>query len=205
MRTTTLVLGAAGLVAVGRAAVRVGRQSGVTPAERALPLPGDDVVRGARVVIDRATTLPAPPERVWPWLVQLGKRRAGWYLPASLETLVPRARRGIRRIDPRWQGLAPGDVIPDWGGADATFEVVTVDPPRAIVHRSTRERQGREPLELSWALVLSPLPDGHTRLHLRLRISSLGLRAPQLVATLGGLIDEATVRPMFAGLRERVR
>lgn len=204
MRITTLSIGAAGLTVAGRAAVRLGRQSGVTAAERDRPLPGDDLVPGARVVIDRATTLPAAPGRVWPWLVQLGKARGGWYLPAWLEIMVPTARRGARSIEPRWQRLAPGDVIPDWGGADATFEVVTVDPPHALVHRSVRPRPGRGPLELSWALVLTPLADERSRLHLRLRINALGRRAPRLVATAGGLLDEATVRPMFAGLAERV-
>jgi hypothetical protein len=204
-RVLTGAAAAAGVVAAGRAAARLARRSGVTEAEVAAALPGDEIVRGARVVIDRATTLQAPPEEVWPWLVQLGKGRGGWYLPAWLETVVPAARRGLRTIDPRWQGLAPGDVIPDWGGADATFEVVTVDPPRALVHRSVRPRRDGEPLDLSWALVLSPAPDGRSRLHLRLRISELGHRAPALVAALGGLLDEATVRPMFAGLAERLR
>jgi hypothetical protein len=195
---------AAGLASLVRAATRRGRASGVTSAERDRPLPGDDLVPGARVVIDRATTLPAPPEQVWPWIVQLGKLRGGWYLPAWLETAVPAARRGLRVIDPRWQGLAPGDVIPDWGGADATFEVVVLEAPRALVHRSTRPRPGRDPLELSWALVLTP-QGRRTRLHLRLRINSVGRRAPALVATLAGLVDEVTVRPMFAGLAERLR
>ena len=44
-----------------------------------------------------------------------------------------------------------------------------------------------------------------TRLHLRLRINQVGRRAPWLVARIGGLIDEATVRPLFAGLAERLR
>lgn len=204
MRAVTAVLSLAALVAAARAAVRRGRSSGVTVAERSRPLPGDDLVPGAQVVIDRATTLAAPPAVVWPWLVQLGKRRGGWYLPAWLETVIPPARRGVRTIEPRWQDLAPGDVIPDWGGADATFDVVTVDPPHALVHRSTRPRRDREPLEFSWALVLTPA-DAGSRLHLRLRISSVGRRAPALVATVAGLFDEATVRPMFAGLAERLR
>lgn len=200
MRAVPAVLALAALAA----AARLARTSGVTAAERARRLPGDDLVPGARVVIDRATTLPAPPAAVWPWLVQLGKRRGGWYLPAWLETAVPPARRGLRRIEPRWQGLAPGDVVPDWGGADATFDVVTVDPPHALVYRSTRPRRDREPLEFSWALVLTPAGAG-TRLHLRLRVGSVGRRAPALVATVAGLFDEATVRPMFAGLAERLR
>jgi len=201
MRFTLVVL-AAGL---GVVAVRAARRSGPTQDEIRAALPGDDIVPAARVVMDRATTLPAPPEAVWPWLVQLGKRRAGWYLPAWLETVVPEARRGIRTIDPRWQGLAVGDVIPDWGGAGATFDVAVLDPPRALVYRSTRTRKQGEPMELSWALVLTARHGGESRLHLRLRVSELGRRAPALVTAFGELMDEATVRPMFAGLRERVR
>jgi hypothetical protein len=186
------------------AAARVGRRSGVTGAELATPLPGDDVVPDARVVIDRATTLSAPSERVWPWIVQLGKGRGGWYFPAWIEAVVPRHRRGLRHVEPRWQRLAVGDVIPDWGGPGATFEVVTLDPPRALVHRSVRGRGDREPVRISWALVLTPV-DAGTRLHLRLRISALGRRAPRLMTTLAGLVDEATVAPLFAGLAERLR
>lgn len=201
MRIIRVALGTVGLAAF---AVRVGRHTGVTPDELAAVLPGDDIVPGARVVMDRATTLPAPPEQVWPWVVQLGKQRSGWYLPAWLEIVIPRASRGIRTIDPRWQGLAVDDVIPDWGGADATFEVAVLNPPHALVHRSTRPRRQGEPLELSWAMVLTPRPGGQTRLQLRLRINELGHRAPAVITTVGGLMDEATVRPMFAGLRERL-
>jgi hypothetical protein len=202
MRRAILLLPVLGAALVG--AARLGRRSGVSDAEVGAALPGDDVVPDARVVIDRATTLNAPPERVWPWIVQLGKRRAGWYFPAWIEAVIPRDRRGLRYIEPRWQRLAVGDVIPDWGGPGATFEIVTLDAPRALVHRSTRGRPDRDPIRLSWALVLTPVATG-TRLHLRLRISALGRRAPTLVTTFAGLIDEATVAPLFAGLAERLR
>ena len=175
-----------------------------TAAERASALPGDDVVAPADVVMDRAFTLDAPPDAVWPWIVQLGKRRAGWYFPAWIERVIPRERRGLRHVEQRWQRLAVGDVIPDWGGAAATFEVAVLDPPRALVHRSSRERGEREPVRISWALVLAPSGAG-TRLHLRLRISALGRRAPRLMTTVAGLVDEATMAPLFAGLAERVR
>lgn len=202
MRRAILLVPLLGAALVG--AARLGRRSGVTDAELAAGLPGDDVVPDARVVIDRATTMQASPERVWPWILQLGKRRAGWYFPAWIEILMPRDRRGLRHIEPRWQSLAVGDVIPDWGGPGATFEVVTLDAPRALVHRSVRGRRDGEPVRISWALVLTPVAGG-TRLHLRLRISALGRRAPRLMTTLAGLIDEATVAPLFAGLAERLR
>lgn len=174
-----------------------------TLAEVAARLPGDDEVPDAGVVMDRAATLPAAPELVWPWLVQLGKRRAGWYLPAPVERLVPRRRRALRHLDPRWQRLAVGDVVPDYGGADATFTVAALEAPHHLVYVSTRGH-----IRLSWALVLTPAtspvtggPAG-TRLQLRLRLA--GVRRPWLADTLGGAVDLLTVAGMVAGLRERL-
>jgi hypothetical protein len=56
-----------------------------TEAERAAALPGDEIVADPDVVMDRGFGVPAAPEVVWPWLVQLGKARAGWYLPRAVE------------------------------------------------------------------------------------------------------------------------
>ncbi|GAA4819930.1 hypothetical protein GCM10023201_01580 [Actinomycetospora corticicola] len=163
----------------------------------AAALPGDRVVPDAQVTMDRAFDLPAGPDAVWPWFVQLGKSRAGWYLPAWAERVVPARRRGLRRIDPSLQHLAPGDVIPDWGGRDATFEIVEHTPPTALVHRSERGD-----LRISWAIVLRPVAHG-TRVHLRFRIA--GVRRVWLVRTGGELMDLLTVAGLAAGLRERLR
>src|SRR5690349_12605576 len=78
--------------------------------------------------MDRAFTVAAPPAAVWPWLVQLGKKRAGWYLPAAAERFLPPGRRAAPDIRPAWQRLAVGDVIPDYGGRDETFEVAAIEP-----------------------------------------------------------------------------
>ena len=86
------------------------------------PLPGDELV-DAHVVMDRAFTLAAAPAEAWPWFAQLGKKRAGWYLPRTVERFIPRGRRGLRSLDPGFQELAVGQVIPDYGGRDETFDV----------------------------------------------------------------------------------
>ena len=169
-----------------------------TPAERASWLPGDDVVAPADVVMDRAFTLDAPPDVVWPWVVQLGKRRAGWYFPALVERVVPLGRRGLRRIDHRHQELSVGDVVPDWGGPDATFTVVEMEPARHLLYGSTRGRT-----HLTWCLRLTPVEGHRTRLQLRLRLAPVRQRF--VAQQLGGLFDQLTVMGLAAGLRERVR
>ncbi|MDO9380114.1 MAG: hypothetical protein Q7T56_14805 [Nocardioidaceae bacterium] len=166
-------------------------------AEVAATLPGDEVVAAPDVVMDRAFDVAAEPEVVWPWLEQLGKRRAGWYLPRTVERLVPPGRRAARHLDDRWR-LRVGQVVPDWGGRDATFEVVRVEPPTALVYRSRRGAT-----ELTWALVLTPgRSPATTRVHLRLRLSPVA--HVRLAEAVGGSFDLLTVAGLAAGLRERV-
>ena len=172
------------------------RSVAATPEDVARVLPGDGLVPSADVVMDRAFTLAASAAEVWPWFVQLGKGRAGWYLPRGVERVIPAGRRGIRHLDPALQRLAVGQVIPDWGGRDATFTVALLEPPRALVHVSRRGHT-----DLSWAIVLRDVPAG-TRIQLRLRLGSV--KRPRLAGTLGDLVDAATVAGLAAGLRERV-
>jgi len=167
-----------------------------TEQERGAVLPGDDLVE-ADVVMDRGFDVDAPPEEVWPWLVQLGKRRAGWYLPASVERLVPASRRATRHLDPRWLAHRVGDVIPDWGGRDATFTLAAIEAPRVLLYTSRRGHT-----DVTWCLRLAPTRHGGTRVHLRLRLGPV--RHPRLASSLGGLVDAVTVIGLAAGLRERV-
>ena len=171
-------------------------RASATDVERHALLPGDDLVV-ADVVMDRGFDLPAPPDVVWPWLVQLGKRRAGWYLPASVERFVPPSRRALRRIEPRWLDHHVGDVIPDWGGADATFTLAAIEEARTLLYTSRRGRT-----DLTWCLHVTPTGTAGTRVHLRLRLGPV--RRQRLAATVGGAFDALTIIGLAAGLRERV-
>ena len=163
-------------------------------------LPGDDLVPRADVVMDRAFDLPAAPEVVWPWFVQLGKKRAGWYLPASVERVIPRSRRALRTIDPALQVLRVGSVIPDWGGRHETFQVAILDPPHALVHTTQRGRTFG-----SWAIVLAPYDDaGAVATHVQLRLRLSPVKRQRLASTVGGIFDASTIAGLAAGLRERV-
>ena len=65
--------------------------------------PAGRSIMSAPTLMDRAFTVAAPPAAVWPWLVQLGKKRAGWYLPRAIERFLPRQAPGGARHLP---GLA---------------------------------------------------------------------------------------------------
>ncbi|HET7661887.1 MAG TPA: hypothetical protein VFK66_15965 [Oryzihumus sp.] len=198
------------------AAARSRRRSpGVMPTDRARALPGDDLVPDATVVMDRVGLLPAPPEVVWPWLLQLGKGRAGWYLPAWLEVVVPPRRRGLRHLEAALLEVAPGDRVPDWGPGTPALEVASVTAPASLVFYSLRDRRDgwRWPQEgtpanpavlaMSWALQLDPADGERTRLHLRVRLRMRSATGP--AARLGDLLDAVTTRLLFTGLSERVR
>src|ERR1700743_1659022 len=114
--------------------------SSITPTAEEIKntLAGDDIIAQADVVMDRAFTLPGTPEQVWPWFMQLGKNRAGWYFPRSIERFIPKKRRALWSIEPSFQNLEVGKIIDDWGGKNGYFEVAILQPPLALVHKSTR-------------------------------------------------------------------
>ena len=176
------------------------RAVAATAAETAAPLAGDQIVARADVVMDRGFTVAASPEVLWPWLIQLGKGRAGWYLPRSVERFLRQNRRATRQIDARWQALKVGDVVPDYGGPNETFTVAILRAPTTLVYQSWRGQ-----LNLTWAITLTALPDAgqhSTRVHLRLRLGPVVHR--RLAETVGELFDVLTVQAMAAGLRERL-
>lgn len=171
-----------------------------SPDDVARALPGDDLVPQPDVVMDRAFDLAAPPDEVWPWFVQLGKKRGGWYLPRHLERFVPPQRRALRRIEPSLQELRVGSVIPDWGGRHETFRVAVIEPPNALVHTTQRGRTFA-----SWAIVLTPNDDaGFPATHVQLRLRLSPVKRKRLAGTAGELLDASTIAGLAAGLRERV-
>jgi len=168
---------------------------------------GDDLIPDAAMVYDQRRLIKAAPRDVWPWVVQLGKGRGGWYLPSSWERLLPASWHAAHAINPAWQGLAVGDRVLDYGfnAAEDVFDVVIIEDNRALVYRS--ERYGTV---FTWALLLETPDDGGsssssgTVLHLRFRgrIQKTGWKRKLLVWG-GGLMDHWTTAPMLTGLAER--
>jgi hypothetical protein len=113
-----------------------------------------------------AITIDAPPERVWPWIAQMGAGRAGWY---SWDGIDNGGAPSQTRIVPELQVVARGDVMPAVPGATDAFIVARVDPPRDLVLTAPDGHGGNA---VAWEHVLDPLPGGQTRLLVRGRASS---------------------------------
>ena len=189
------------------------------PEDERQVLGGDELVPGATVEMDRVGVLDHPADEVWPWIVQLGKKRAGWYMTRTAERfLIPvKSWRGARQLLPEFQRLEVGQRVPDYG-RDEEFEVALVEPPRLLVYRSLRgwpeggdwpapgERLPARTLALSWAIVLEEPVQGKTRVHFRLRARrGQSIKASRALTVLGDQFDRVTIELMLAGLRERLR
>jgi hypothetical protein len=136
---------------------------GATEDERSAKVAGDELVPDARLVATRSIDLVAPPDEVWPWLVQMGFGRAGWYSYDRLDNL---GRRSATRIHPEWQGVGEGDPIP---GGPIAFEAAVVDPPRAFVLRLPDGGRFLDRVAFTLAFDLRPSGAAGTRLVTRVR------------------------------------
>jgi len=162
---------------------------GATPEEHAASYPGDDIVAGSGPPGTFAATLSAPPAEVWPWLVQMGSDRGGFY---SWDRLDNGGEPSADRIHPEWQDLAEGgriNTVPD----RSWFDVPILVPERTLVLRASldlksglsynpAERRPRAYMDGMWGFHLQPVGEDRTRLIVR----SAGVNKPK---AFGDLVD----------------
>jgi hypothetical protein len=144
---------------------------GATDEEVAGWFPGADLVPGGNRGATMAATIDAPRSRVWPWLVQMGCDRAGWY---SWDRLDNGGAQSAKRIHPEWQHIAVGDRLASSPSGRAWFEVAASEPERFLALRASLDLRG-QPFDPAgprprfysdslWAFVLKELPGDRTRL-----------------------------------------
>jgi hypothetical protein len=166
---------------------------GATEEEAARPLPGDQVVTKADFVATRAITIDAPPHDVWPWLVQIGSGRAGWYTYDRIDNAgMPSATE----IIPELQRLAVGDLIPMVAGKDIGLRVKELEPLRRMLW-------GDEQGEYSWEWVLEPIDQHTTRLLQRLRVTRHPWTRRMLYELVAANGDVVMQRKLLRGIKQR--
>ncbi|HEX6536464.1 MAG TPA: hypothetical protein VF041_17870 [Gemmatimonadaceae bacterium] len=164
-RTAGIATGVA-TIAAAAAAARVMVTFRASEEERRRAMPGDTVVPEPMSVTTQAVTIDAPPDRVWPWLAQMGAGRGGWY---SHDRIDNGGRPSATAIRAELQHVAPGDVFPAVPGATDAFIVAAVDPGRDLV-LTVPAADGIS--GVSWEFFLVPLERARTRLLVRARVAS---------------------------------
>ncbi len=151
---------------------------GLAPGEEAQPLPGDELIASPKVIASHAISIQASPDRIWPWLVQMGQGRGGFYSYTWLENLIGCAMKNADDLVLEWQNLRVGD--PVWlHPGTSPMEVRILERNRALVFYSGANafsdygdrfvRHSDPKFASSWAFVLQPLEQGITRLVVRNR------------------------------------
>lgn len=157
---------------------------GSSSAELRADLPGDDSSLRSVYQIQHAVTIHTTPDRVWPWLVQLGEDRGGFYSYAGLERLVGLRVHNADRIHPEWQDLEVGDTIfathAGWLGQQRRlgWRVSVLRPDTVLV------------LERWGSFVLLPIDGSSTRLIVRSRGGGADRPGSVALAPLGFLLFE---------------
>jgi hypothetical protein len=204
------------------------RSWGMDPEEGEMTLPGDDLISEPTASETRGLTIEAPVAAVWPWLVQMGYGRAGWY---SYDVLDNKSQ-SAESILPEFQALAAGDIMPTHPGGG--FLVKEVEPERALVLFTDTElvRQQAEQAQVegttqeppaglratgtlatasfpefaaSWAFYLQPIDGDRTRLIERFRARTPG-NGPA-TAVLGEIMGTGIIlmtRKQMLGIKQRV-
>lgn len=137
---------------------------GSTAEERTRPLPGDDVEPDATYVTTRAATIKAPAEAIWPWLLQMGQDRAGFYTHNWVERLLQSGIPDTSVIRAEWQHLQVGDLMRtnrDMGGKPMGWPVAAIEPGRSLVVTSKNMPAG------TYAFVIEPIDARTSRLIVR--------------------------------------
>jgi len=164
--------------------------------EEARMVPGDRILPERRFQKTHVVTIESPPERLWPWLVQMGCRRAGWY---SFDWADNGGVRSAERIVPELQHLSVGDLLPARPKGPDGFAVLQLEPSRSLVLGSPSplpggSASGGPPWRTTWAFRLEPIGDEATQLTVRVR------------ADFRPGLKMAVIRPVMAavhGLMER--
>ena len=205
VRVLTTTALAAGALLLTR---RMTQTWGTWEGEHECVLPGDDLVPDARAVVaTRAVTVDAPPADVWPWLVQLGQGRGGFYSYDALENLVGLGIRSADAIEERWQGLAVGDDV--HLADEAVLRVAAPAPgaPPGLLGAPGPGQPDPRPVRFSWAFVVRPLPPGadgtpRSRLLVRERYVPLGA-AGRVVVEAVQPVSFLMTQKMLRGVRDR--
>ena len=146
---------------------------GATDEEIAASLPDDELLAAPASFVNRAVTIHARPEQIYPWIIQLGAGKGGYYSYSWFETyFLNCALVNADRIHAEWQDLKVGDEVKMCPGQSGPppYTVAMIKSNQAVV---LGHQENNKWVDL-WQFVIIPQQDGNSRLILRTRTNAVG-------------------------------
>jgi hypothetical protein len=174
---------------------------GASDDETKMRLPGDDLTPQAELVATRAITIRAAADRVWPWIVQLGQGRGGFYSYDILENLIGCDIRSANSIVPEWQHVEVGSEVRL--APQLSLTVALAEQNRSLVLRGgVPIGNGAPPYDFTWAFALRDGPGDTTRLLVRERYAYVRTWAAFLVEPTEA-VSFLMSQKMLRGIKDR--
>jgi hypothetical protein len=174
---------------------------GATATETTELLPGDELVSDPDLTATRAITIHAGADEVWPWIVQLGQGRGGFYSYDGLENLIGCDIHSALQINPDWQRLDIGDTVrlaPEFA-----LKVAVAKQPRTLVLQGgALPGTNVAPYDFTWTFDLAPVSATTTRLVVRERYAYTRWWARLMVEPLT-VVSFLMSQRMLRGIRDR--
>ena len=120
------------------------RRWGASDEEASRTLPGDDFVLKPKSELTMAIGVRAPAKAIWPWVVQIGCQRGGWY---SYDLLDNGGAPSAERIIPEYQDVEVGDIVKAMPKGDFGFPVAEILPEKALVLAGTLDTRTGQPAD----------------------------------------------------------
>ncbi|MFC2036029.1 hypothetical protein ACFLUJ_07935 [Chloroflexota bacterium] len=176
-------------------------------------LPGDELVNNVKGWYNHAITINATPADVWPWIVQLGQNKGGFYSYELLENIVGSKIHNADNIVPEFQNTVIGDKVAMTPKA-APYIVATIESGQAFVLQLRVNLQTQESVDntqplpnkyqdSSWVFFLGETSEGTTRLISRSRNDWNQSKTNTFIYSMFGVISQAMDRKMLKGIKKR--
>lgn len=194
-----------------------------------MEFPGKELLQNPFYEFSYSLDIEAHPDNVWPWIVQLGYHRGGWYIDTWWNKfieeqfwprVVPPEARGTympaaEEILPQFQNLAVRDTVPDGPPGSAYYEVVDLQPNRLLLLSATTHFNYMAPRfvyktrfaprgQFVWAFILDDLGQGHSRLTSWWQAEGQPRFMFILYKPFIILVDRAHQREILKGIKRRV-
>ncbi|MFC2067911.1 hypothetical protein ACFLTP_02735 [Chloroflexota bacterium] len=189
------------------------RKWGSTEEELQRELQGDELVKNMKGWYNHAITINAKPANVWPWIVQLGQNKGGFYSYEILENIVGSKIHNADYIVPGFQNTVVGDKVAMTPKA-APYIVAAIEPSQAFVLQLRVNLQTQETVDntqplpdkyqdSSWVFFLEETYEGTTRLISRSRNDWNQSKINTFFYSIFGVVSQAMDRKMLKGIKKR--